>query len=425
MKSLKWILLSTLVVGIGVALPAVAQDEPALGTIQTEIRALQLVGGLPLPVGRDATDLEVIAKDEGSNTWKRADDFRRSQDTDAVFSLQESEETSVRFGNGSTANDQQLIGRAHADPDVGKCLGKSRAPGFKIYGQAEVAGICFFEGFLTRVIFYNVSGHPCRDTAMNPCPKPIAYPVAAVELGCSDKVTSVACFAEEEGDSLLDKVQEVDILRAKIGAKEILLYPRKGQEKKDVAKKKMLVGVCHAKDRVVQAIGDIAKRLETDETKKQKIHSLNRITLSPMVLDAARERDLKNGVALYSLVRNNELDSRGWKVPEERTFQEARAILDEVRAIAAKEGSQLGVRHVRNAIERTGLGLLNKGTKISALAMLDLLCRDGSVGVKKESADNAFRYGPQSQKMQQQFESIGRETEFLEKQVLIKNQNVK
>ncbi|HEX8515738.1 MAG TPA: hypothetical protein VF868_06015 [Bacteroidia bacterium] len=85
------------------------------------------------------------------------------------------------------SSDNDIIGRARGAAH--ECLNAVREPGYEFIGQSEITSICFAGGFLTTVTFYKVA--KCNH---EPCPKPVAVPVAEVTFGCDDQILSTTCL---------------------------------------------------------------------------------------------------------------------------------------------------------------------------------------------------------------------------------------
>lgn len=86
-----------------------------------------------------------------------------------------------------STNDNALIGRAQGAAH--ECINEARQPGYEISGQIETIGICFNGGFITKVTFYKTP--VCHQ---EPCPRPIAEPVAEVTFGCEGEIINVQCL---------------------------------------------------------------------------------------------------------------------------------------------------------------------------------------------------------------------------------------
>jgi len=92
----------------------------------------------------------------------------------------------TKVTNAQSQNEDALIGRARGAAH--ECLQAAREPGYEFVGQSETTSICFASGFLTTVTFYKVP--VCHD---EPCPRPVAVPVAEVNFGCDGQLLSVTC----------------------------------------------------------------------------------------------------------------------------------------------------------------------------------------------------------------------------------------
>lgn len=93
----------------------------------------------------------------------------------------------VNFANAQSNNQAALIGKAKGAAHT--CLSNAHEAGFEFKGQVETAGICYVSGFITKVTFYKVP--KCHQ---EPCPRPIAVPVAEVTFGCNGEVINVSCL---------------------------------------------------------------------------------------------------------------------------------------------------------------------------------------------------------------------------------------
>jgi hypothetical protein len=93
----------------------------------------------------------------------------------------------TKMASAQATTEDALIGRARGAAH--ECLNAVREPGFEFIGQSETTSICFAGGFLTTVTFYKVA--VCHH---EPCPRPIAVPVAEVHFGCDGQILSVTCL---------------------------------------------------------------------------------------------------------------------------------------------------------------------------------------------------------------------------------------
>ena len=90
-------------------------------------------------------------------------------------------------------NDNQLIGMAHSA--VSQCLSDAHQQDRTIEACVETTGICFFQGFLKRVIFCSVPS--CHDTPNQPCPRPFGpYVVATVDFACGANIIGSTCTGD-------------------------------------------------------------------------------------------------------------------------------------------------------------------------------------------------------------------------------------
>ena len=93
----------------------------------------------------------------------------------------------VAFGFSASAQDENgLIGKARGAAH--ECL-KDAPANWEINAYSETIGICFVEGFLTKVTFY--ASYRCHTEV---CPKIADRLMAEVILDCEGNVMDVTCY---------------------------------------------------------------------------------------------------------------------------------------------------------------------------------------------------------------------------------------
>ena len=88
--------------------------------------------------------------------------------------------------SASDQNDNGLIGKARGAAH--ECL-QDAPNGWDVNGYSETVGICFVEGFLTKVTFY--AEFRCHSEV---CPKVAAQLLAEVFIDCEGNVVDVTCY---------------------------------------------------------------------------------------------------------------------------------------------------------------------------------------------------------------------------------------
>ncbi|MCO4746342.1 MAG: hypothetical protein KC912_16215 [Proteobacteria bacterium] len=71
-------------------------------------------------------------------------------------------------------------------------MNDAKEPGYEIVAQTQVISACFAGGFITDVELFKV--RTCTGN-QDPCPRPAAELVGAVQFGCDDDVVYAECFA--------------------------------------------------------------------------------------------------------------------------------------------------------------------------------------------------------------------------------------
>lgn len=92
----------------------------------------------------------------------------------------------LSFVSFSQSNDNSLIGKAKGAAH--ECL-QNAPSGWQISGSTETIGICFVEGFITRVTLY--AEFRCHSEN---CPKVAARLLATVDFDCEGNVISSTCY---------------------------------------------------------------------------------------------------------------------------------------------------------------------------------------------------------------------------------------
>lgn len=92
----------------------------------------------------------------------------------------------ISFATSAQTNDNGLIGRAIGVAH--ECL-QDAPNGWDINGSTETVGICFVEGFITRVTL--VANYRCHSEN---CPKVMSILLATVDFDCDGNVISYTCY---------------------------------------------------------------------------------------------------------------------------------------------------------------------------------------------------------------------------------------
>lgn len=92
----------------------------------------------------------------------------------------------ISAASAQSNNNNDLVGKARGVAH--ECISDAQAQGLEVDANAETVGICFVDGFITRVTFY--ASFRCHQ---EPCPKVMTRIVATVDFGCDGEVISNSC----------------------------------------------------------------------------------------------------------------------------------------------------------------------------------------------------------------------------------------
>lgn len=95
-------------------------------------------------------------------------------------------------GKAQQSNDQVLFAAAHSVPSINQCVAEARKGGWDIRYQTETTGICFVDGFLSKVAIYKIGR--CHSPEMCSRVRLAAFLVAEVHLDCDNNVIGYTCY---------------------------------------------------------------------------------------------------------------------------------------------------------------------------------------------------------------------------------------
>ena len=90
------------------------------------------------------------------------------------------------------STEQAQFAAAHSIPSVNQCVAEARKGGWDIKYQTQTTGICFVEGFLSKVSIYKTG--KCHPAEMCARVRLAAFLVAEVELDCDNNVMGYTCY---------------------------------------------------------------------------------------------------------------------------------------------------------------------------------------------------------------------------------------